>query len=137
MRKLVNLLKEEHRRLLALVDPLEAVLSPTSGHPFDPTKFRQVLEQVIELMATHSETERVKLLPALQRCLPEVDYWQIKMLEIQDEAIYNGALHLHEWLMEHPSPTSLGRLQKDGARLSRWTREHIEFEEARLFPRLF
>jgi hemerythrin-like domain-containing protein len=136
MKKLVNLLVEEHRRLLVLIDALDVILSPKSGRPFDPTKVGQLLEQVIELMAAHSETERVELLPALQRCLPEVDYWQIKMLEIQDEAIYNGALHLHEWLMEHPAPASSGRLQKDGVRLIRWVREHIGFEEGRLFPRL-
>ena len=38
--------------------------------------------------------------------------------------------------MEHPSSTSFERLQKDGARLIRWAREHIGFEEGQLFPRL-
>jgi hypothetical protein len=137
MKRLVHRLTEEHHRLLALIDGLKAALSPKPCHPFDPTQLGHVLKQVIELMAAHGDMERVKLIPALQRCLPEVDHWQIKMLEIQDEAIYYEALHLHEWLMEHPSPTSFGRLQKDGARLSRWVREHIEFEEARLFPHLF
>jgi len=87
MKNLVNRQVKEHCLLLALIDTLEVILSPKSGHSFDPTKFRQTLEQVIELMAVHNETERVELSPALQRCLPEVDYWQIKMLEIQDEAI--------------------------------------------------
>jgi hemerythrin-like domain-containing protein len=136
MKKLVNRLVEEHRLLLTLIDALEVILSPNYGHSFDSTKLGQMLKQIIELMAAHSETEKMKLSPALQRCLPEVDYWQIKMLEIQDEAIYYEAIHLHEWLMEHPSPTSFERLQKDGARLIRWVREHIGFEEGRLFPRL-
>jgi hypothetical protein len=58
------------------------------------------------------------------------------MLEIQDEAILSEASHLREWLVEHPAPVSFERLQKDGVRLIRWAREHIGFEEERLFPRL-
>jgi len=132
----VSHLMEEHRRLMALIKALDAILSPKSIPPADHTKLRQLFEQVIELMVTHGELERVKLLPALQRCLPEVDHWQIKMLEIQDEAILSEARHLHEWLVEHPFPASFERLQKDGVRLIRWAREHIGFEEERLFPRL-
>ncbi len=136
MKTLVELLVEEHRQLLALIETLEAILSPGSVHSAGHTKLRQLLEQVIELMATHGEKETAELFPALQRSLPTADHWQIKMLEIQDEAILSEARHLHEWLVEHPSPASFGRLQKDGARLIRWAQEHIVFEEERLFPRL-
>jgi hemerythrin-like domain-containing protein len=136
MINLVKLLVEEHRRLMALIEALDAILSPKVIPPANHTKLRQLFEQVIHLMAAHGETERKKLLPALQRRLPEADHWQIKMLEIQDEAILSEARHLHEWLVEHPPPASFERLRKDGVRLIRWAREHIGFEEERLFPRL-
>jgi hemerythrin-like domain-containing protein len=74
MKNLVKLLVEEHRRLMALIEALEAILSPRSISPADHMTLRQLFGQVIELMATHSETEREKLLPALQRCLPEADH---------------------------------------------------------------
>ena len=136
MIELVNLLKEDHRRLLTLAGQLEAILSAKSVSPSDRLQLRHLLEQFIELMTTHGQTETQQLYPALQTCLLEVDHWQIKMLEPGDEAILSEACHLLEWLVDNPEVTSFGQRQIDGARLIRWAREHIGFEEQRLFPRL-
>lgn len=136
MKKLVDLLVEEHRRLLALSGELEVVLPPQSARSPDRTRLRRLLEQFIELLTTHGQLEVTELFPALEKRLPKADHWQIKMLEIQDEAILSEARHLQEWLLEHPADDSLGKRREDSARLIRWAREHVSFEEERLFPQL-
>jgi len=136
-KKLVAHLEGDHRRLLTLAGQLEAILSTKSVNPSDCQRLQHLLEQFTELMTTHGQTETRELCPALQKCLPEVDHWQIKLLEPGDEAILCEARHLLEWLEDNPAATSFGQLQMDGARLIRWAREHIGFEEQRLFPRLF
>ncbi len=136
MKKLVNLLVEEHRRLLALTGEMEAILRPKSARPPDRTRLKQVLEQFVELLTTHGQLEVTELFPALEKRLPKADHWQIKMLEIQDEAILSEARHLSEWLLEHPATASFGTRLEDSARLIRWSKEHVSFEEDRLFPRL-
>ena len=137
MNKLVNLLVEEHRRLLALTKEMEEVLPPkSSARSPDRTRLKQLLEQFIELLTTHGQLEVTELFPALEKRLPKADHWQIKMLEIQDEAILSEARHLYEWLVEHPPAASFGKRREDGARLIRWSKEHVGFEEDRLFPRL-
>jgi len=136
MKKLVDLLVEEHRRVLALTGELEAILPPKSARPPDRAQLRHVLEQFIELMTTHGQLEVTELFPALEQRLPQADHWQIKMLEIQDEAILSEARHLHEWLLEHPDTASFGTRREDGVHLIRWSKEHVGFEEERLFPRL-
>jgi len=134
--QLIKTLMDEHRRLLALVGELEAILPDKSARPPDLTRFRPLLERLIELLTAHGQLEMTELFPILQKRLPENDQWQIKMLEIQDEAIFTEARHLLEWMLDHPSPASSARLREDGARLIRWAREHVGFEEERLFPRL-
>jgi len=136
MKKLVDLLVEEHRRLLALTGELETILPLKSARPPDRTQLRRVLEQFIELMTTHGQLEVTELFPALGKRVPQADHWQIKMLEIQDEAILSEARHLYEWIVEHPATDSLGKRREDSTRLIRWAREHVGFEEERLFPRL-
>ena len=136
MKRLVNLLTEEHRRLLAMTGELEMILQPKSPRPPDRARLRQLLEQFIELLTAHGRLEVTELFPALQKRLPKADHWQIKMLEIQDEAILSEACHLHEWLLEHPSDASFEQRREDCARLIRWSKEHVGFEEERLFPRL-
>jgi hemerythrin-like domain-containing protein len=136
MKELVDLLVEEHRRLLALSGELEVILPSKSARPPDRPRLRRLLEQFIELLTAHGQLEVTELFPALEKRLPQADHWQIKMLEIQDEAILSEARHLHEWLLEHPAAASLGTRQEDSARLIRWTREHVGFEEERLFPPL-
>jgi hemerythrin-like domain-containing protein len=136
MKQLVNLLIDEHRRLLGLIGEMEGILPPKSTRPPDRTRLRQLLAQFIELLTTHGRLEVTKLFPALEKRLPKADHWQIKMLEIQDEAILSEASHLHEWLQEHPPTASFEARREDSARLIRWTYEHIEFEEGRLFPPL-
>jgi len=136
MKKLVKLLVEEHRRLLVLTGELEAILPRKSARPPDRTRLKQLLEQFIELLTAHGRLEVTELFPALEKRLPQADHWQIKMLEIQDEAILSEARHLHEWLLEHPSTAPFEQRREDGARLIRWSKEHVGFEEERLFPRL-
>jgi hemerythrin-like domain-containing protein len=136
MKHLVNFLIEEHRRLLVLIGEMEGILPPKSARPPDRTRLQQLLEQFIELLTTHGRLEVTKLFPALEQRLPKADHWQIKMLEIQDEAILSEARHLHEWLQEHPPTASFGARREDSARLIRWAHEHVKFEEERLFPPL-
>ena len=136
VKKLLDLLKEEHRRLLALADELSAILSSASASSDDRARLRQLLEQFLELKTAHGHKEVAEFFPALERVLPQADQWQIKMLEIQEEAILSEARHLYEWLLEHPATASLGQRREDSARLIRWSKEHVGFEEERLFPRL-
>lgn len=137
MKKLVELLVEEHRRLLLLTVEMETILPPTSARPPDRARLKHLLDQFIELLTTHAQLEVTELFPALEKRLPKADHWQIKMLEIQDEAILSEARHLSEWLLEHPATAPFGKQRReDGTRLIRWSREHVGFEEDRLFPRL-
>jgi len=136
IKKLLNLLKEEHRRLLTQTEELSAILSASSIRPVDHARCGQLLQQFLELKTAHGQKEVAELFPALEQALPQTDYWQIKMLEIQEEAILSEARHLYEWMANHPASASFERLREDGARLIRWMREHVDFEEERLFPRL-
>ena len=136
IKTLLNLLKEEHQRLLALAGELSAILSATPARSDDRARFQQLLEQFLELKTAHGQKEVAEFFPTLEQTLPQEDHWQIKMLEIQEEAILSEARHLHERMAGRVSADSLKQLQEDGARLIRWMREHVEFEEERLFPRL-
>ncbi|MBI3622050.1 MAG: hemerythrin domain-containing protein [Nitrospirae bacterium] len=135
-KKLLDLLVEEHRRLLALTEQLSAILSSESVRPDERTRFRQLLAQFLELKTAHGQKEVAELFPALEQALPQADHWQIKMLEIQEESILSEARHLYQWIVDNPASGSFERLREDGARMIRWMREHIKFEEERLFPRL-
>jgi hemerythrin-like domain-containing protein len=133
---LVNLLMEEHRRLLSLTGEVETILLATSARPPDRSALKRLLENIIELLTTHGQLEERELFPTLERILPPADHWQVKMLEIQDESILSEARHLYEWLLEHSATAPIDKRREDGARLIRWTQEHVKFEEERLFPQL-
>ena len=136
MKKLLDLLKEEHRRLLALTGELSVILSSASDRSDDRARLRQLLEQILELKTNHGQKEVAELFPALERVLPQDDYWQIKMLEMQEESILSEVRHLHERMAENFSADLLKRFREDGGRVNRWMQEHVKFEEERLFPRL-
>ena len=136
IKKLLDLLVEEHRQLLALTEQLSAILLSESVRPDDRTRLRQLLAQFLELKTTHGQKEVAELFPALEQTLPQADYWQIKMLEIQEESILSEARHLYQWMADNPSSASFERLREDGARMIRWMQEHVKFEEERLFSRL-
>jgi hypothetical protein len=136
MLTLVDRLKEDHRRLLIIAGQMEAILSCDSASPTDCQRLRHLLEQFIEVLTIHQQTETQELCPALEKCLPEVDHWQIKILEPGDEAILSEAGHFLDWLVNNPTATSFGNLRIDRVRLIRWIREHIGYEEQRLLPRL-
>jgi len=136
IKKLLDLLVEEHRQLLALTGQLSAILSSESIRPDDRARFRRQLEQFLELKTAHGQKEVAELFPALEQVLPQADHWQIKMLEIQEESILSEARHLYQWMVDNPASASFERLREDGARMIRWMREHVKFEEERLFSRL-
>jgi hemerythrin-like domain-containing protein len=136
IKKLLDLLVQEHRRLLELTDQLSALLSSKSIRPDDYAQLRHLLEQFLELKTAHGQKEVAELFPALENALPQADRWQIKMLEIQEESILSEARHLYAWVTEHPAAAPFERLREDGARMIRWMREHVQFEEDRLFPLL-
>jgi len=138
MQKLLIGLQEEHRQLLALARELEPLLPPASAGTITVparTKVRRLLEQLIALLTAHGERERDELFPSLRARLPESDHWQIRMTEIQDEAIVVEARHLIDWCEESATP-SVARFREHGLRLARWLHEHVLIEEERLFPRL-
>jgi len=134
---LVALLKEEHQTLLALARELEAVLpSPRAKSVAVSTqpKLKQFLGRIIALLTSHGKMETQVLFPALLSRLPQSDHWQVRMLEIQDEAILVEAGHLRDWCADSSPPAA--RFREHGVRLVRWLREHVAIEEERLFPKL-
>jgi hemerythrin-like domain-containing protein len=137
MEEFLILLKNEHRQLLALAGEMEDLLPSASMDTVAaPTQMRvrQLLEQIIALLAVHGEKEGEALFPMLRARLPETDHWQIRMTEIQDEAIVVEARHLIDWCAGSAPPAA--RFREHGVRLARWLREHVLIEEERLFPRL-
>jgi len=136
--ELVALLKGEHQTLLALARDLETVLpAPRAKSVAVSTqpKLRQFLDRIIALLTAHGRMETEALFPALLARLPHSDHWQVRMLEIQDEAILVEAGHLRDWCAEAQAPPA-ARFREHGVRLERWLREHVAIEEERLFPRL-
>jgi hemerythrin-like domain-containing protein len=136
IKKLLDLLVDEHGQLLALTGKLSAILSSDTVRPDDRARLRRLLEQFLELKIAHGQKEVAELFPALEQVLPQADQWQIKMLEIQEESILSEARHLYQWMVDNPASGSFEQLREDGARLIRWMREHVKFEEERLFSRL-
>jgi hemerythrin superfamily protein len=132
MHTILDQLRDDHRRLLALGEELERAYD---GNRPDVTRFQRLCEQIIALLTAHGRLEVETLFPALKASLPKSDRWQIVMLEIQDEAILVETRHLLEWCA-NPAVVPAGRFQEGGARLVRWVREHVAIEEERLFPRL-
>jgi len=136
--ELIALLKEEHREALAFSHELEAVLPAPRAQVVAAStrpKLKQLLDRVINLLAAHGKREVEVLFPLLLARLPKTDHWQVRMLEIQDEAILVEAGHLRDWCAEAPAP-SAARFREHGVRLVRWLREHVAIEEERLFTKL-
>jgi len=138
MPELVAILQEEHQRLIAFAHELETVLPAPRAKTIAAStrpKLKQLLTQVITLLTAHGKMEAEALFPALLSRLPQADHWQVRMLEIQDEAILVETGHLRDWCAEaHAAPAA--RLREHGVRLVRWLREHVAVEEERLFPQL-
>jgi len=82
-----------------------------------------------------AKREAVRFFPALLAKLPKSDHWQIRMMEIQDEALGVETRHLPDGCTVTPAP-SPARFRESGVRLIRWLREHVQIEEERLFPHL-
>ena len=134
----IQTLKDDHRQLLALAGEAQALLageSPRAMPPPDHERLQMCLRQLIDLLQSHGRLEDAELFPALRRRLPEADHWQIKMVEIQDEAVLMLANDLQGWATG-VSSFSPEWVQENAARLLRWLHEHVAIEEERLFPRL-
>jgi hypothetical protein len=98
MQDLLIQLKREHAQALNLARELEGVLPPpTSNTTLQPAQLRTSLERLIALLAVHGKRETEHLFPELLSRLPKSDHWQIRILEIQDEAIGVEARHLLDW----------------------------------------
>ncbi|MEW6324553.1 MAG: hemerythrin domain-containing protein [Nitrospirota bacterium] len=134
----IQSLKEDHRQLLALAGEAEALLvleSPSMMPPPERERLRACLQRLIELLAAHGRIEEQQLFPALRLRLAEADHWQVKMIEVQDEAILTLARDLAAWSAGAAScPPEWVR--ESGSRLLRWLHEHVVIEEERLFPKL-
>jgi iron-sulfur cluster repair protein YtfE (RIC family) len=136
MRDLLLQLTREHEQALAIANELEGFLPlPSSKDAVPSAQLPLLLERLIALLSEHGKKETEALFPTLLARLPKADHWQVRMLEIQDEAIGVEARHLLDWCAL-PSPPSSARVQEHGLRLVRWLREHVAVEEERLFPRL-
>jgi len=136
MRELLTQLRDEHGRALALAKELEERLPPPSlKMSAAPATLKPPLERLIALLTEHGKKESERLFPVLLSRLPDSDHWQVRMLEIQDEAIVVEAGHLLDWC-KAPSTPPLATVREHGVRLVRWLREHVAIEEERLFPRL-
>lgn len=136
MLTLLDQLKREHQQALALAGELEGLLPPPRAeNHLAYVQIRQPLERLIALLSEHGKRETEFLFPVLLSRLPQTDHWQIRMLEIQDEAIGVEAHHLLDWCRA-PSPPPSAQVREHGLRLVRWLREHVAVEEERLFPRL-
>jgi hemerythrin-like domain-containing protein len=136
MLDLLDLLKREHQQALALAGELEGFLPPPKAkNHIASALIGQPLEKLIALLSEHGKRETESLFPVLLSRIPQTDHWQIRMLEIQDEAIGVEARHLLDWCRA-PSPPPSARVREHGLRLVRWLREHVAVEEERLFPRL-
>ncbi|HTP42691.1 MAG TPA: hemerythrin domain-containing protein [Nitrospiria bacterium] len=136
MRDLLIQLKREHEQVLDLARELEGFLPPPkSNNALQTAQLRMSLERLTVLLAEHGKKETDLLFPELLSRLPKSDHWQVRMLEIQDEAIGVEARHLLDWCTT-PTAPPLARVREHGVRLVRWLREHVAIEEERLFPRL-
>jgi hemerythrin-like domain-containing protein len=133
---LLDLLRREHQQALALAGELEGFLPPQKvKNRLASAQIRQPLERLIALLSSHGKRETESLFPVLLSRLPRTDHWQIRMLEIQDEALGVEARHLLDWCRA-PLPPPSEQVREHGLRLVRWLREHVAVEEERLFPRL-
>jgi hypothetical protein len=136
MRDLLLQLKREHEQALAIAKELEGFLPlPSSKDAAPSAQLPPLLERLIVHLSEHGKKETEALFPTLLARLPKTDHWQVRMLEIQDEAIGVEARHLLDWCAL-PSPPPSARVREHGLRLVRWLREHAAVEEERLFPRL-
>ena len=139
MRDFINQLKEDHQKLLSLVEGLGKIVSAEMKGPLssrDQEKLGRLIQEFIQQLHAHVQKELAELFPALEASLPKEEHWILKMMEIQEEAIMTEALHLHEWSSDKSSTMPAHRLRESVARLSRWIREHVVMEEERLFPKL-
>jgi hemerythrin superfamily protein len=138
MQEYLDHLKKDHQRLLQLSAALDAAISADlepAGAFVANGEVRELLAQLIALLNAHEKLEEAEVFPALRARLPETERWQIKMVEIQDEAILTLAKDLHGWSTgEARFPREW--VQENVARLHRWLQEHAVIEEERLFPRL-
>jgi hemerythrin superfamily protein len=138
MSDLSHHLKKDHRWLLQLAAALEQAVSAEFTHPGTSAarwEIQELLAQLIELLNAHGQKEEVEFFPTLRARLPESDRWQLKMVEVQDEAILMLANDLYGWSTGASSfPPEW--VQENSARLLRWLQEHVVVEEERLFPRL-
>jgi len=138
MTDLIITLIEEHRRLNAMMEEMERMITGLN-EPVGPVlqkKFRGLIDPLIELLKVHGELESIKLFPILKKRIPEADQWQIRMVEVQDEMILAEARHLQELFAGPALPPPAGRVRESGAHLVRWIREHIMIEEQNLFTRI-
>jgi len=134
MQELLARLKDEHGELLVLAQQLEGVLpSPSSKTVGKAAELLWLLERISALLIEQGKKEMDRLFPALFARLPEADHWQLRMMEIQDEAIAVEARHLIDWCA---GTTPDDRFREHGLRLARWMCERVSIEEERLFPRL-
>jgi iron-sulfur cluster repair protein YtfE (RIC family) len=138
---LIDHLQQEHRTLLEIGDELGALaadsdIGSSGQRDLRKPRLREILARMLELFNVHERKEVQELFPALLRVLPEEDHWQIKMIEIQSEAIAVEATHLLARASDAAPALRDTQLQETVARLLRWLREHAMMEEERLFPKL-
>jgi len=138
MREILERLTAEHRQLLTQAEAIGSALS--AHHAFENTpaarrRVHHLLQPFIERLKGHAESELKELFPVLRDRLPHADEWQVRMLEIQDEALLALAHDLLDWSANH-STLPVTQVQEKAARLIRWMEEHVTIEEERLFPRL-
>jgi len=135
---LIKTLIEEHRRLNAMMEEMEPMLTGLK-EPVSPVfqeKFRGLINSLTELLVVHGDLEARELVPVLKKRIPESEQWQIRMVEVQDEMILSEARHLQEIFVGTSTSVSAGRIKEGGAHLVRWIREHIMIEENNLFTKI-
>lgn len=140
MQTLLNRLEQEHHQLQEMAEEIGRIFAGDVAAMAQVAPDRQrlvaALRDMMELLQSHEQQEKLALFPILQRMLPKDDHWQIKMMEIQSEAIISEATHLHDWAMGSAPALSTARLRETMARLLRWLREHVVMEEERFFSKL-